>query len=93
MRFDWDSNKAVANQQKHKVSFNEAVSSFYDENALVIQDPDHSDEEERFLLLGLSRKLRVLIVCHCYRENEEIIRLISARKANKKEQSQYENQL
>ena len=93
MHFDWDKNKAAANLKKHNVSFPEAVTAFYDENAIVIADPDHSIDEERFILLGMSRDLKVLIVSHCYRENDEVIRLISARKANKLEQKQYGERL
>ena len=90
MRFEWDPNKNEANQRKHGVSFEEASSVFYDENALLISDPDHSDDEERFILLGLSRRLRLLVVCHCLRESESVIRIISARKATTKEARQYD---
>lgn len=95
MRIEWDSGKAKTNLQKHKVSFEEAKTVFYDEQALFIGDPDHSDlEEERFVLIRRSQKLRLLVVCHCYRESAEIIRIISARKATKKESGQYkENSL
>lgn len=74
---------------RHKVSFEEAQTVFYDENAIRYFDPDHSDDEDHFLMLGMSFTLRVLVVCHCYRENESVIRIISARKANKQEQSDY----
>ena len=90
MHFDWDTEKAVANQIKHGVSFEEAQTVFNDCDALRIYDPDHSEDEERFVLLGLSASLRVLVVCHCYRENDEKIRIISARKATKKESATYE---
>lgn len=93
MHFDWNPKKAESNLRKHKVSFEEAVTSFYDENALLIPDPEHSSKEERFILLGVSRKLRVLLVSHCDREAEDTIRLISARKATKNELAQYEEQL
>ena len=88
IQFIWDENKSRENQRKHKVSFEEAQSSFLDENAIRFFDPDHSEDEDRFLLLGISFKLRVLVVSHCYRENDAI-RIISARKADKKEQSNY----
>lgn len=87
--FDWDNEKSLSNQKKHGISFEEAQTAFVDENALLIHDPDHSDEEDRFILLGLSAKLRILVVCHCYRKNDEIIRIISARKAERFEQKQY----
>jgi len=89
IQFKWDERKNRENQRKHKVSFEEAQTVFYDENALRYFDPDHSDDEARFLMLGMSFALRVLVVCHCYRENESVIRIISARKANKQEQSDY----
>ena len=88
--FDWDENKNQANIKKHNVSFEEAATVFYDDNALLISDPDHSDEEDRFILLGLSQKTRMLVVCHCYRENDQIIRIFSARKATKQEEQEYE---
>ena len=90
IRFTWDEQKAKINQQKHNISFVEAKTVFYDENARLIHDPDHSSEEERFLILRLSNKFRLLLVVHCYRENEDIIRIISARKATKNERNQYE---
>jgi uncharacterized DUF497 family protein len=89
IRFTWNETKAQANLLKHKISFNEAVSVFSDDNARLIYDPDHSLEEERFLLLGLSYKLKVLIVVHCMRDENNEMRIISARKASKKEQKQY----
>ncbi len=90
MQFIWDETKAEANRKKHKVSFEEAQTVFTDPDALRIYDPDHSEEEDRFLLLGLSSVLRALVVCHCYRENDEQIRIISARKATRMETSTYE---
>ena len=90
LTFEWDENKNRLNIKKHKVSFEEAVTVFYDENAILISDPDHSEEEGRFILLGLSQKTRMLVVCHCYRQNEEIIRIFSARKATKQEEQVYE---
>lgn len=89
LRFDWDPKRDAANQRKHGVSFDEAITVFSDERALLLDDPDHSEDEERFVLLGLSANLRTLVVCHCYREAESVIRLISARKANRKERSEY----
>jgi uncharacterized DUF497 family protein len=88
-RFEWDERKNSVNQKKHGVSFEEARTAFLDENARVIPDPDHSTEEERFILLGLSIRLRVVVVCHCYRENEDVIRIISARKATAPERNEY----
>ncbi len=89
LKFSWDENKALMNQQKHGVSFEEAKTVFYDDYARLIADPDHSQQEERFLLLGLSEQLRLLLVCHCYKEAGGQLRIISARKANKAEQQQY----
>jgi len=91
LRFEWDPRKAAANVRKHGVSFEEARTVFYDENALLRPDEEHSAEEDRFLLLGLSGRLRTLVVCHCHRQADEVIRLISARKANAVERQQYEN--
>ncbi len=90
IRFEWDENKNAANQKKHKVSFEEAKSVFYDENARLISDPDHSVREDRFILLGLSNRLRMLVVVHTYRKSDEIIRIISAREATKRERRFYE---
>ena len=90
MKFAWDNRKAESNQRKHGVSFEEAQSVFEDCDALRIYDPDHSEDEDRFLLLGLSSLLNMLVVCHCYRENDDLIRIISARKATKKETSAYD---
>jgi len=87
--FEWDETKDETNQTKHDVSFEEAQTVFFDERAIQFNDPDHSIDEERFLLLGFSQRLKVLVVCHCYRSNESIIRIISARKATKKEQKVY----
>ena len=89
MRFAWDDKKAAENLRKHGVSFEEASTVFADENARLKHDPDHSQEEDRFILLGFSAKLRLLIVCHAYRENDEVIRLISSRKATPNERKQY----
>jgi len=90
LRFEWDRRKESANWNKHGVSFDEARTAFFDENARVMADPDHSDDEDRFVLLGLSSRLRLLVVCHCYREDRDTIRIISARKANHTEQGVYE---
>ncbi|BAY96206.1 hypothetical protein NIES37_01330 [Tolypothrix tenuis PCC 7101] len=89
LRFEWDERKARSNEQKHGVSFEEAETAFYDENARVIYDPEHSIEEDRYILLGVSDSLRLLLVCHIYQHSEEVIRIISARKATKKERQQY----
>ena len=89
LRFEWDQKKDKANAKKHGVSFQEAQTTFYDEQAIVFDDPDHSDEEDRFILLGTNHKLNILVVCHCYREKESIIRIISARKATKDEEQYY----
>jgi uncharacterized DUF497 family protein len=93
LRFEWDARKAAANLKKHRVSFDEAETAFLDEEALVIEDPDHSETEDRFILLGLSVALRVLFVCHCVRESGSLIRIISARRANRTEQEQYRERL
>jgi uncharacterized DUF497 family protein len=88
--FEWDRHKAASNLAKHKIPFEEAKSVFFDANARMIYDPDHSEKEERFIILGLSSLLRLLIVCHCYKNTSgKIIRIISARKANKIEKKQY----
>ena len=87
--FDWDDNKNKINITKHGISFEEASSVFLDEKALLFDDPEHSEEEERFLLLGMSEDANLCIVCHCYRESDTVIRLISARKATKKESERY----
>ncbi len=87
--FEWDDTKDGTNQTKHGVSFEEAQTVFFDESAIQFDDLDHSIDEERFLLLGFSQKLKVLVVCHCYRSDESIIRIISARKATQKEQKVY----
>jgi uncharacterized DUF497 family protein len=86
----WDERKAAANLKKHKISFEEAKTVFSDPDARMIFDPDHSVDEDRFILMGLSSALRKLVVCHCYLEDDMVIRLISARRANKYEQRQYE---
>lgn len=87
--FEWDENKNNINKRKHKVSFEEAKTVFLDYDALYMPDPEHSEGEERFIILGMSTKANLLIVCHCYRKSESVIRLISARKADKDEQKMY----
>ena len=89
IRFEWDAAKARANARKHGVSFEEAQTVFYDEFAIQFFDEDHSSGEERFLLLGLSSGARLLLVCHCEREAGNVIRIISARKATKRESAFY----
>ena len=89
MKIEWNESKDVINQRKHGISFQEASTVFSDENALLLKDPGHSSKEERFILLGLSSSINILVVCHCYRTKDEIIRIISARKANKSERNQY----
>jgi len=88
-RFIWDEEKHKANIKKHGVSFNEATSVFDDDNAMYFDDEAHSQNEERFIVIGMSSQLNMLMVCHCYRNGDSLIRLISARKANNKEQAQY----
>lgn len=89
IHFVWDAGKDKANVRKHGIGFDEARTVFYDPHAIQYYDPDHSEDEDRFILLGLSARLNVLIVCHCYREKESVIRIISARKADKKERESY----
>ena len=87
--FEWDERKSRANFRKHGVSFEEARSAFLDESARLIADPEQSVGEERFVLLGLSTALRILVVCHCCRQDDGIVRIISARRADRAEQRQY----
>jgi len=89
VRIEWDEAKDRANRRKHGVSFQEAQTVFFDENAIRYFDPDHSKDEDRFLMLGMRWTLRVLVVCHCFRANDSVIRIISARKANKSEGRDY----
>jgi uncharacterized DUF497 family protein len=89
MRFAWDKNKNRANIKKHKISFEEARTVFFDDNARLIPDPEHSISEERFIILGITNKLRLLVVVHTYKENDDVIRIISARKATKTETKYY----
>ena len=90
IRFEWDASKATTNLRKHRVSFEEAKSAFYDEFAVQFFDDEHSSDEDRFLLLGLSSGTRLLIVCHCERDDGEVIRIISARKATQRESAFYQ---
>jgi uncharacterized protein len=89
IRFTWDPAKAKENEAKHGVDFDEARTVFADEGALLIDDPDHSADEDRFVIIGMSSNARLLTICHCYRERDEVIRLISARKATLTESRQY----
>jgi len=89
IKFEWDLNKDKSNIKKHGVSFKEAKTVFYDKHAIQFFDPEHSEDEERFILLGNSFTSNMMIVCHCFRENETIIRIISARKADKDEEQVY----
>ncbi len=93
IEFSWDNRKNKANQNKHGVSFDEAQTVFFDERAIEYYDPDHSRGEDRFLMLGLSYRLRILVVSHCLRKRGSEIRIISARKATKKEQETYAGRL
>ena len=93
IHFEWDPRKARSNLKKHGVSFHEAESVFYDDEALILEDPEHSDDEERLVLLGLSSVLRLLVVIHCFRGPDDTIRIISARKATPSEAGQYEARL
>jgi uncharacterized protein len=89
LRFEWDKRKARDNKRRHDVSFEEAETVFYDEHAILIDDPEHSIGEDRFLLLGLSAGLRILVIAHCYRRSGDLIRIISARKATRNERNVY----
>ena len=89
LEFSWDNRKNKTNQKKHGISFEEAQTVFFDENAVEFFDPDHSEKENRFIMLGLSYRLHILIVCHCLRKDDSEIRIISARKATKKERTVY----
>jgi uncharacterized protein len=89
LRFEWDPKKASSNEKKHGIAFTEAQTVFLDEDALVIPDPDHSQTENRFIILGLSHATRMLVVVHCFRAEGAVIRIISARRAGAKEQQPY----
>ena len=88
-KFEWDNHKNEINKQKHHVSFEEAATVFEDENALLIDDPDHLQDEDRFVIMGYSNQANMLVVCHCYRNDDQMIRIISARKATKRESGWY----
>ena len=87
--FDWDENKNRINLEKHGITFEEASTVFFDDRAILFDDPEHSIDEDRFLLLGMSEAAKVCIVCHCYRESDTVIRIISARQATRKEEQRY----
>jgi uncharacterized protein len=89
LSFEWDSSKATQNATKHGISFEEARTVFYDEHALLIPDPDHSQTEGRFIIMGMSTASRMLVVVHCFRKRDSTIRIIAARKAGTKEQKPY----
>jgi uncharacterized DUF497 family protein len=89
LRFEWDPEKDASNQEKHGVSFDEAKTAFFDDFARLIVDPEHSELEERYILLGMSIQLNILVVCHCFFEQDNIVRIISARKADPSERAQY----
>jgi len=89
LRFEWDERKNRENKRKHGVSFEEARSVFFDQKAVEFYDDEYDQREERFLLLGVSARLRVLMVCHCLRQSGDVIRIISARKATKNEKHEY----
>lgn len=91
IRFEWDQKKNTLNKRKHGVSFEEGQTVFADEHGLLLDDPDHSEEEDRFILLGLSSSLHLLVVCHTYRKDDRVVRIISSRKATISEQKQYRN--
>ena len=93
LKFEWDDRKNKTNIKKHGISFEEASSVFFDEDALIISDESHSQKEERFVLIGFSYKANLLVVCHCYREKDSTIRIISARKANRQESEEYAKKL
>ena len=89
IQFEWDENKNQINKIKHGIGFEEAATVFYDDDAIMFDDPEHSMEEERFLILGITKHENLCIVSHCYRDNDNIIRIISARKATKNEKQVY----
>jgi len=89
MKFEWNTVKSQTNKKKHGVSFDEAKTAFFDEHALQFYDPDHSIDEDRYILLGTSADLNTLVVCHCFRESETTIRIISARRADREEYQAY----
>ena len=92
MKFEWDENKNIINIQKHNVSFEEAMTVFKDTKAVLFYDENHSETEDRFNIIGMSQMSKLLIVCHCYREIDTIIRIITARKPTKDEINLYEEE-
>ena len=88
-KFVWDKEKYALNLQKHKIAFEEASTVFADDNAIYMDDEEHSQDEERFIVIGISDKLKMLMVCHCYRNGDRLIRIISERKATKPEENLY----
>ena len=90
MKFEWDENKNITNIQKHEVSFEEAITVFKDARAVLLYDNNHFETEDRFNIIGMSQLSKLLIVCHCYRESDTIIRIISARKSTLEESKYYE---
>jgi uncharacterized DUF497 family protein len=93
VQFEWSKSKDLLNQRKHGVSFEEAKTVFFDPTTLIAHDPDHSEAEDRFLAIGYSSIHRLLLVVHCYRQEHEVLRIISARKATKAERRQFEEGL
>jgi uncharacterized DUF497 family protein len=93
IRIEWEPRNAASNKKRHSITSEAAASAFSDENGRIIPDPDHSDDEDRFMLLGKSWGLRILVVCHCHRQSSDVIRIISARKATESERAQYGAQL
>ncbi len=91
--FEWDEDKNSSNIKKHSVSFEEAKTVFFDDFGRIIFDPDHSEHEDRFIILGASKRTNILVVVHCYRESDSVIRIISARRATKNEKRQYKEYL
>jgi len=91
MFFDWDDTKEAINKKKHGVTFDEAITAFSDVHAQIYDDEEHSDEEQRFILVGESEKTRLLMVCHCYRDNDTVTRIFSARNATRHERLKYES--
>lgn len=89
IRFEWDETKNRGNKRKHGMSFEEAQTVFLDEHAVRYYDPNHSRDEDRFIMLGMSLRLRIIVVCHCYRKGDTVIRIICARKADKREAADY----
>lgn len=87
--FGWDENKNRLNLKKHGITFEEASTVFFDDNAILFDDPAHSVEEDRFILLGMSETAKLCVVCHCYRESDTVIRIISARQATRREENRY----